>query len=146
MAITLFRNRRPFEGLTTWFSDLDSLFDEDFFTPVFERTWAPAIDIEEKDGEYLLKADLPGLNKKDIHVELKDGYLTLKGERNSEHEDKGKNYHRIERVYGSFQRSFKVPEGLTEKDIKAKYKDGTLELTIPVPKVEKPKAIRVKVE
>ena len=146
MAITLFRNRRPFEGLTTWFSDLDSLFDEDFFTPVFERTWAPAIDIEEKDGEYLLKADLPGLNKKDIHVELKDGYLTLKGERNSEHEDKEKNYRRIERVYGSFQRSFKVPEGLTEKDIKAKYKDGTLELTIPVPKVEKPKAIRVKVE
>ena len=146
MAITLFRNRRPFDGLTTLFGDIDRWFYDDFFDREAEKTWAPAIDIEEKDGKYLLKADLPGLKKKDIHVELKDGYLTLKGERNSEHEDKEKNYHRIERVYGSFQRSFKVPEGLTEKDIKAKYKDGTLELTIPVPKVEKPKAIRVKVE
>ena len=146
MAITLYRNRRPFEGLATLFNDFDSWFYNDFFDTETEKTWIPAIDIEEKDGNYLLKADLPGLKKDDIHLELKGDYLNLRGERHAEHEDKEKNYHRIERTYGSFQRSFKVPEGLTEKDIKAKYKDGTLELTIPVPKEEKPKAIKVKVE
>jgi len=146
MAITLWRRRRPFEGLTRWFDDLDSWFDDDFFTETLERKWAPAVDIEEKDGKYLLKADLPGLKKEDIHLELHDGYLTLKGERKSEHEEKKENYHRMERTYGSFQRSFRVPEGVTEKDIKAKYHDGVLELTIPAPKEEKPKAIDVKIE
>ncbi len=146
MAITLFRRRRPFEGLATWFNDFDSWFDSDFFDRTIETTWAPAVDIEKKDGKYLLKADLPGIGKKDIHVELKDGCLTLKGERKSEHEDKNDNYHRVERTYGSFQRSFLVPEGLTEKDIKAKYNNGVLELSIPVPKVERPKAVEVKVE
>jgi len=146
MAITLWRRRRPFEGLTRWFDDLDSWFDDDFFTETLERKWAPAVDIEEKDGKYLLKADLPGLKKEDIHLELHDGYLTLKGERKSEHEEKKENYHRMERTYGSFQRSFRVPEGVTEKDIKAKYHDGVLEMTIPAPKEEKPKAIDVKIE
>jgi len=146
MAITLWRRRRPFEGLTRWFDDLDSWFDDDFFTETLERKWAPAVDIEEKDGKYLLKADLPGLKKEDIHLELHDGYLTLKGERKSEHEEKKENYHRMERTYGSFQRSFRVPESVTEKDIKAKYHDGVLEMTIPAPKEEKPKAIDVKIE
>jgi HSP20 family protein len=146
MAITLFRRRRPFEGLTTWFNDFDCWFDDDFFNRTDKTTWAPAVDIKEKDGKYLLRADLPGIDKKDIHVELKDGCLTLKGERKSEHEDEKDNYHRIERTYGDFQRIFRVPEGLTEKDIKAKYHDGVLELSIPVLKVEKPKALEVKVE
>ena len=146
MAITLWRRRKPFEGLTRWFDDLDSWFDDDFFTETLERNWVPAVDIEEKDGKYLVKADLPGLKKGDIHLELHGGYLTLKGERKSEHEEKKENYHRIERIYGSFQRSFRVPEGVTEKDIKAKYHDGVLELTVPAPKVEKPKAIDVKIE
>ncbi len=146
MAITLWRRNRPFEGLTRWVEDLDRWFDFDLFPETVERTWAPSVDIEEKDGTYLVKADLPGLKKEDIHVELHDGYLTLRGERKSEHEEKKENYHRIERAYGSFQRSFRVPEGITEKDIKAKYKDGVLELTIPAPKEAKPKAIEVKVE
>ena len=146
MAITLWRHTRPFEGLTRWVEDLDRWFDFDLFSETAEKSWAPSVDIEEKNGSYLVKADLPGLKKEDIHVELRDGYLTLKGERKSEHEEKKENYHRIERSYGSFQRSFRVPEGITEKDIKAKYKDGVLELTIPAPKEEKPKAIEVKVE
>ena len=146
MAITLWRHRRPFEGLTRWCDDLDNWFDNSFFTEPLEGLWEPAVDIEEKDGKYLVKADLPGLKKKDIHIELHDGYLTLKAERKSENEGKKENYHRTERTYGTFQRSFKVPEGITEKDIKAKYHDGVLELTVPVPKVEKPKAIDVKVE
>ena len=145
MALTLWRQRRPFEGLTRWREDLDSWFEDDFFTEKRE-VWAPAVDIEEKKGNYLVKADLPGLKKGDIHLELHDGYLTLKGERKSENEEKKDNYRRIERTYGSFQRTFRVPDGLTEKDIKAKYKDGVLELTIPTPKAETPRSIDVKVE
>ncbi len=145
MAITLWQKRRPFEGLTSIFNVFDRWFDDDF-TSNYVDSWAPAVDIEEKNGKYLLKADLPGMNKKDIHVELENGYLTLRGERKSEHEDRKDGYHRVERAYGSFSRSFKVPEGLSEKDITAKYHDGVLELSIPAPKVEKPKAIEVKVE
>jgi HSP20 family protein len=146
MAITLWRNRRPFEGLTSWFDDVDTLFQNDFFTRPLEGNWVPAMDIEEKNGTYMVKADLPGVNKDDIHLELRDGYLTLKGERKYEHEEEEDNYRRIERTHGTFQRSLKVPEGLTQKDIKAKYRDGVLELTIPTPKVEKPKAINVKID
>ena len=146
MAITLWRKRRPFEGLTGWFDDVDNWFDTGFFTELPETMWRPAIDVEEKDGKYLLRADLPGMKKNDIHVELKDGYMTLRGERKCEHEENKDNYHRIERTYGMFERTFKVPEGVTEKDIHAKYKDGVLELTIPTPKVEEPKTTDVKIE
>jgi HSP20 family molecular chaperone IbpA len=95
-----------------------------------------------------MKADLPGVKKEDLHVELKNGYLTLKGVRKSEHDDKDKKhgYYRVERSYGCFERIFRVPEGLNEKDIKAKYHDGVLELSIPAPKAEGKKAIEVKVE
>ena len=142
MAITLWRTRRPFEGMRSW-------FDHDFLENDFERAWTPALDVEEKEGPYVVKADLPGIKKKDIHIELKNHILTLRGERANEHkedkEDK-ETYRRIERTFGSFERCFTVPEGVTEKDIHAKYTDGVLELTIPVPKEEEPKAIEVKVE
>ena len=146
MAITLWRHRAPFEGLTRWFNDIDTWYDTGFSGDVPERTWRPAIDVEEKDGTYLVRADLPGLQKKDIHVELHDGYLTLRGERKSEHEENKDNYRRIERTYGTFERTFRVPEGVTEKDIHAKYKDGVLELTVPTPKVEKSKTVELKIE
>jgi HSP20 family protein len=146
MALTLFKRRRPFEGLTTWGDDFDSFFDTSFSTEDLTTNLYPAVDIEHKENKYLLKADLPGLKKEDIKVTIVDGYLTLKGERKSEHEENKENFHRIERSYGTFQRSFKVPEGLTEENIKAKYTNGVLELTIPVPKVEKPKSIDVKID
>jgi len=139
MAITLWRTRTPFEGLQRWLND-------DFFETEFERSWTPALDIEEKEGAYVVKADLPGVKKKDIHIELKNRVLTLKGERHNEHEETEGGYHRAERTFGSFERRFAVPEGVTEKDIHARYTDGVLELTIPVPKEETPKAIEVKVE
>ena len=146
MAITLWRDRRPFGGLSTWFDDIDSWFDTGFFTEADDVKWRPAIDIEEQDGKYLVKADLPGIKKNDIHIELRDGYLTLRGERKSEHKEDEDTYRRLERTYGSFERTFRVPEGVTEKDIHAKYRDGVLELTVPVPKVEPPKTMEVKIE
>ena len=102
--------------------------------------------MEEKDGAYLVKADLPGLKKDDIHIELRNSVLTLRGERRDEHEEKKDSYHRVERTFGSFERSFRVPEGVTEKDIHAKYTDGVLELSIPAPAAKEPKAIEIKVE
>ena len=108
--------------------------------------WRPAIDVEEKDGKYMVRADLPGLEKKDIHIKLCDGYLTLSGERKSEREEKDDTFRRVERTYGSFERTFRVPEGVTEKDIHAKYKDGVLELTVPTPKPIEPKTTEVKIE
>ena len=146
MAITLWRQRAPFEGLTRWFNDIDTWYDTGFSPDIPDTTWRPAIDVEEKEGMYMVRADLPGLKKKDIHVELHDGYLTLRGERKSEHEENKDNYHRIERTYGTFERTFRVPEGVTEKDIHAKYKDGVLELTVPTPKVVEPKTTEVKIE
>jgi HSP20 family protein len=146
MAITLLRNRTPFEGLTRRFNDIDPWYDTGFFGGIPDTTWRPAIDVEENDGTYLLRADLPGMKKKDIHIELHDGYLTLRGERKSEHEEKNDTYRRVERTYGSFERTFRVPEGVTEKDIHAKYKDGVLELTVPTPKVEEPKTVELKIE
>ena len=146
MAITLWKNRRNFDVLTSWFDDIDTWFDTGFFTDFPERMWRPAIDIEEKNGKYLVRADLPGLKKSDIQVELKEGYLTLRGERKSEHEENKEYYHRIERTYGTFERSFRIPKGVTEKDIHAKYKDGVLELTISTPKVSEPKTTELKVE
>ena len=145
MAITLWRNRASFEGLTSWFDDIDTWFDTGF-ADVPDLKWRPDIDVEEEEGTYLIRADLPGLEKKDIHIELRDGYLTLRGERKSEHEDNKDNYRRIERTYGSFERIFRVPESVTEKDIHAKYKDGVLELTVPAPKPIEPKTTEVKIE
>jgi HSP20 family protein len=148
MAITLWRRNKPFEDLMRFWEDMDSWFDFDFPRFGFEGSWTPAVDIEEKDGKYIVKADVPGVNKEDLHVELRNGYLTLKGVRKTEHEDRDKKngFYRLERAYGSFERTFRVPEGITEKDIKAKYQDGVLELSIALPKEEGKKAIEVKVE
>ena len=146
MALTLFKRRRPFEGLTTWYDDFDNFFDNTLLTENIKQTLFPAVDIEHKKNGYVLKADLPGLNKEDIKVHIENGYLTLKGERKHENEETKENYHRIERTYGTFQRTFKVPEGLTEKEVKAKYHNGVLELTIPTPKEDKPKSIDIKIE
>ena len=146
MAITLFRRTEPFGILRNFERDINRWFGDDWFNlRDVEGIWTPAVDIEEKDGKYILKAELPGMKKEDIHIELKDGYMTLRAERHFEHEDKEKSYHRVERSYGSFERTFSLPEGVKEEDIHAQYRDGVLELTMPVPEIKKPKTIEVKV-
>jgi HSP20 family protein len=116
------------------------------FAGEFVREWSPALDVEEKEGTYVVKADLPGVKKEDIHIELENGTLTLRGERKAEREETRGTWHRVERTYGNFERRFRLPEGVSENDIHAKYTDGVLELTIPAPKPTEPKAIEVKVE
>jgi HSP20 family protein len=107
--------------------------------------WVPTVDISETDGEYLIKAELPEVKKEDVKVTVEDGVLTLQGERRQEKEEKGKRYHRVERSYGSFVRSFTLPESVDESGVKAEYKDGVLHLHLPKTEKVKPKAIEVKV-
>lgn len=107
--------------------------------------WVPSVDISESEGEYLIKAELPEVKKEDVKVTVEDGVLTLQGERRQEKEEKGKKFHRVERSYGSFLRSFSLPESVDESGVKADYKDGVLSLHLPKAEKVKPKAIEVKV-
>ena len=104
--------------------------------------WMPTVDISETEGEYLIKAELPEVRKEDVKVTVENGVLTLQGERRQEKEEKG---HRVERSYGSFIRSFSLPESVDESAVKAEYKDGVLHLHLPKSEKVKPKAIDVKV-
>jgi HSP20 family protein len=107
--------------------------------------WVPTVDISESDGEYLIKAELPEVKKEDVKVTVENGVLTLQGERRQEKEEKSKRFHRVERSYGSFVRSFSLPESVDESSVKADYKDGVLNLHLPKSEKVKPKAIDVKV-
>jgi HSP20 family protein len=107
--------------------------------------WAPPVDVQETDKEYLVKVDLPEMRKEDIKVELADGTLTIEGERKQEKEEKGKKFHRIERQYGHFIRRFGVPGEVDAGHVEAAFKDGVLKITLPKTEVAKPKAVEVKV-
>jgi HSP20 family protein len=115
-------------------------FYDDFFTPT---TWRPAVDIAEKDGKYVIKADLPGVEEKDVSVEVHDGVLTIKGERKSEFAEEKDNVYRAERSYGAFMRSFTIGD-VNEDKINAEYKNGTL--TIELPKTEQKKAKKISIK
>ena len=107
------------------------------------RNWAPTVDVYENEKKIVIKAEIPGVDKKDIHVDLKDGILSITGERSYENEVKEENYHRKERAFGKFNRSFALPEGLDPEKIDADYKDGLLRVEIPKPEEKKPKKIAV---
>lgn len=129
----------PFESLRR---EMDRLFDE--FHPAFPRmpsrlgaaaksAWdiAPAVDVSEKDGAYEITAELPGMDEKDIDVKLASGVLTITGEKKEEKEEKKKDYYLSERRYGSFQRSFQVPDGVDAEKIAADFTKGVLKITLP---------------
>jgi HSP20 family protein len=107
--------------------------------------WSPLVDIEENEKEYLIKAELPEIKKEDVKVTVENDVLTIAGERKFEKEEKGKKYHRIERSYGSFVRSFALPEDSDGTKVSAEYKDGVLCIHLPKSEKAKPKAIEVKV-
>ena len=136
---------RPLEKLR---QEIDRLFDDfpfalsrsPFDSPLFRaeplwRTWSwgavPAVDIAEKDNAYEISAELPGMDEKNIEVKYSDGMLTIKGEKEEATEEKKKDYHLSERRYGSFQRSFSVPDGVDADKIEASFKKGVLTVTLP---------------
>ncbi|TJY62992.1 Hsp20/alpha crystallin family protein [Sinimarinibacterium sp. CAU 1509] len=100
--------------------------------------WAPAVDISEKETEYLIKGELPGVKREDVDISVDNGILTLSGERRFEKEDKDEKHHRVERSYGGFSRSFALPENVAIEQISADYQDGVV--TVHLPKVAKTKA------
>ena len=108
--------------------------------------WAPSVDIEEEEDKYVIKADLPGVDKKDIEVKLENGVLSIRGEKHTEKETgKGTKKHRTERFHGTFARSFTLPDAVRADKVDASYKDGVLSLTIPKQEEAKPKSIDIKV-
>lgn len=107
--------------------------------------WAPLVDIVEDEKEYLVKAELPEVKKEDVKVTVEDDVLTITGERKYEKEEKGKKYHRVERAYGSFERSFTLPEDADGTKVNAEFKDGILRVHVAKSEKAKPKSIEVKV-
>ncbi len=107
--------------------------------------WSPLVDITEDDKEYLIKADLPDVKKEDVKLTVQDDVMSISGERKYEKEAKGKKYHRVERTYGSFLRSFTVPDDADGNKVSAEFKEGVLNVHLPKSEKAKPKSIEVKV-
>lgn len=116
---------------------------EESITPT---EWSPVVDITEDEKEYLVKAELPEVKKADVKVTVENGVLQINGERKFEKEEKGKKYHRVERSYGSFMRSFTLPDDVEGDNVKAQFKDGMLTVHLPKSEKAKAKGVEVKVE
>ncbi len=150
--------RPSFTGLSRWERDMDRMM-EDFFgrraRPWWPERWfggeelevtAPAVDMFEEKNEIVVKAEIPGIDKNNIEVQLSDHLLTIKGEKKKEEEDKREHYYRSERSYGSFMRTLPVPAEVRADKIKASFKNGVLEVHLPKTEEAKAKDIKVKVE
>ena len=126
----------PYRNLSA-FSGMVDQFREDFDSSLSSKVenWHPLVDVSEYDDHYEFVAEVPGLKKDEIKVSLEDSVLTLSGEKQSEIKDEKKNYHRIERVFGTFERSFRLPKEIQTENIHAKHENGVL--TVTVPKAEK---------
>ena len=129
-------NLRLFEdAFTRWISE-----------PQANRPWSPSVDIYETENELVLKADLPDVDLKDIDVRVENQTLTISGERKFEKKESGKGYHRIERNYGNFVRSFSVPSSFDTDNIAAEYKNGVLSVSLPKKEAAKPRQVKVEVK
>lgn len=137
------RSLVPTKELNNFDNFFNSFFDE---SKIAERNWSPSTDVVEDENNYELHFELPGLNKEDVSIKVEKNVLFVSGERKNESEEKTKNYHRIERSYGKFSRSFKLPENTKQDDINAEFKNGVLTVTVPKAEEEKPKAIDISVK
>jgi len=141
----------PFRNLISTQDQFNRLFNETFsrfFTGADggeAKPWSPAVDIYENDHNLVLKAELPGIDPNDVEIRVEDEVLYLKGQRKFEKDVKEKNYHRIERAYGSFQRTFTLPSFVDANQVAADYKNGILTLTMPKREEAKPKTIKIQV-
>lgn len=142
----------PFRDMITLRDRMDRLFEDSLNrfrggdSDMTQSTWSPAVDIYETPENIIIKAEIPGVSKKDISIELKNDSLYLKGERKFEKELKEENYHRMERSYGSFSRVFSLPTSVEQDQIKAKFKNGVLQISIPKLEEEMDKAVNIDVE
>ena len=139
----------PFRGgaLQRWFDEMERAWPDRFFArfPTFGEPWMPAVDIVEKEDALLVKADLPGVRQEDISITVEEGSLCIRAERKREEEKEEKGYRRMERSYGRYERVIRLPEGVSEDAIKANYRDGVLEITVPLPAEAPPPAKTIKI-
>lgn len=138
----------PFRDLVTLREKMNRLFEDAASSRGEEKdlvasSWTPSVDIYETENEVILTAELPGIEDKDITLKIDDNTLTIKGERKFEKEAKEENYHRIERAYGSFYRSFGLPRYIEQEKIKAKHEHGILKVTMPKKHESKPVSIKI---
>jgi HSP20 family protein len=140
----------PARELDTLQGEMNRLFDTFFGNgggsgagAMRARRWVPAMDLVETGDELLLKADLPGLDREDVAIEVKDNVLTIAGERKAEHEERTDGYYRVERAFGSFSRSLALPEGVDASKVSASFDRGVLEVRIPKPEERKPHRIEI---
>ena len=138
----------PARELDSLQGDMNRLFDR-FFEGrghgAAARRWIPAMDLVETEENLVLRADLPGMSEDDVSIEIKDGVLTISGERKAEHEEKGEGFFRVERATGAFSRSLTLPEGVDAEAITATFDKGVLEVRIPKPEQRKPKRVAIQV-
>jgi HSP20 family protein len=145
MALVRWDSGREVDSLQ---SEVDRVFDAFFGTRPANgngaaRRWVPAMDLAE-DGEHLvLRADLPGLTEDDVEVEVKDGVLTVSGERKAEEKKEGEGFYRVERAFGSFSRSLSLPKGIDADKVTAEFDNGVLEVRIPKPEERKPHRVQI---
>jgi HSP20 family protein len=135
-------------GLDTFRRNMDKLFDDFFFltpTSLFKNDWEPTVDVEEDDKSIHVKAEIPGIDEKDLDVKIEDNILTLSGEKKEEREEKNKNYIFSERKFGSFSRTISLPEGIKTDKINATFKKGVLNIDIPKDETKEAKKIAIKV-
>ncbi len=144
--LTLRRN--PFDFDLDFPRELERFLNRPFTRnlEVLAEEWMPSVDIAETKDEIKVKAEVPGMTKEDISISLADNVLTLRGEKKQEKEEKGKTFYRMERSYGSFARSFSLPTAVLANKVKAVYKDGVLEITLPKSEQVKSKEIPILVE
>ena len=141
---------RPFGELSPLRKEMDKLWDrfsgETPFGRTFAETWSPLVDISETKDNFVVKAELPGLEAKDVNVSISGDILTIKGEKKAEEEEKDEHYHRVERYSGAFQRVFQLPSGVKADKIEAIFVKGVLKVTLPKVEEAKKKEIEVKVK
>ncbi len=142
---------RPRAGLAPWrapwgFEEEFNRFFEGFGRGLnsAEESFTPAIDVQETDEAYVVEADVPGIGREDVHIEVNEDVLTIRGERKSEHEEKHKDYHCVERQSGSFRRCITIPGGFKSDAVDAKFEEGVLRVTLPKRDDAKPRRIEVK--
>lgn len=139
---------QPFRNLSSLQEQVNRLFESNFPSRGSESTltaWAPAVDVYETENELVIMADLPDVSEKDLDVRVENNMLTIHGERKFEQKVKEENYLRMERSYGSFSRSFSLPNSVNTEAIKAEYKDGVLNITLPKRAESKPKQVKIAV-
>ena len=138
----------PWRDLETLSTRLNRLFNTAVSRPDDEMPfgdWLPAMDVEETDGEYLIKADLPAIRREDVKVGVTDGVLTIEGERKQEKEEKNRKFHKVERSFGKFVRRMSVPTDVDQSKIEAEVKDGLLRVRLPKSVSAKPRSVEIKV-